>query len=90
MYDMDDDHNKIIQIVAIKYIVKTIKLIIKIFIFVFLVGMIILLLTDSYDEYDTVVSDNPDVAYSTSHFWKEYSIKEQSPGYVLLIGIYYA
>ena len=28
MDDMDDDHNKIIQIVAIKYTVKTIKLII--------------------------------------------------------------
>lgn len=61
---MDDDHNKIIQIVAIKYTIKTIKLIIQIFIFIFLIGMMILLITDVYDEYDNVLSDDPDVDYS--------------------------
>ena len=73
---MDDDHNKIIQIVAIKYTVKTIKLIIQIFIFIFLVGMLILLLTDVYDEYDNVESNDPDQAYNTQHFWKEYAVKD--------------
>ena len=62
MYDMDDDHNKIIQIVTLKYTIKTIKLILTIFMFIFMVGMMILLLTDVHDEYDTVVSNDPDVA----------------------------
>ena len=52
--------------------------------------MMMLLLTDVYDQYDNVESDDPNVAYSTQHFWKEYNIKEQSPGYILLIGMYYA
>ena len=65
MHDMDDDHNKIIQIVALKYTIKTIKLILTIFIFIFIIGMLILLLTDVKDEYDTIVSDDPSVAYST-------------------------
>lgn len=90
MYDMDDDHNKIIQIVALKYTIKTIKLILTIFIFIFIIGMLLLLLTDVNDEFDTIVSDDPDVAYKSQHFWNEYKIKEQSPGYVLLIGMYYA
>ena len=75
MHDMDDDHNKIIQIVALKYTIKTIKLIITIFIFIFIVGMLILLLTHFEDDFDTIVADEkyPDIApFKTQHFWTEY------------------
>ena len=88
--DMDDDHNKILQIVTIKYTIKTIKLIFTIFIFIFLVGMLILLLTDEHDEFDTIVSDDPAIAYSTEHFWIVYGIRDHSPIHTLIVGMYYA
>ena len=73
---MEEDHNKIIQIVTLKYTIKTIKLILTIFIFIFIVGMLILLLTDFGGQWDTVVSDDPAIARKTEHFWVEYGIRE--------------
>lgn len=48
-YDMDDDHNNIMEIVTWKYAFKTVKLIFTLMIIVFILSMLTLLLFDQAD-----------------------------------------
>ena len=65
-FDMDDDHNKIMEIVMIKYAFKTLKLIATLLIVVFILSMLTLLV---FDQADVIMGKDSDEWKQTGHFW---------------------
>ena len=87
MYDLDSDHNKIMEIVLIVLFFKICKLALTVLILVFLVGMIGLLLVGLEPIF---ISTDSDIWKDTDHFYQSYAVYETAPIRVMLNGLYYA
>ena len=86
-YDMDDDHNNIMEIVTIKYAFKTLKLIATLMIVVFILSMLTLLL---FDQADVIMGTDSAEWAHTDHFWADYEIADMSASRIMLVAIYYS